>query len=65
MIDISDLEVRGVQVNKEIYRASIAQFVADNLGIHAIFGLKCCLRGEDICNLCNASTTTIQTQHSA
>jgi hypothetical protein len=64
MIDISDLEVRGVQVNKEIYRASIAQFVADNLGIHEIFGLKCCFRGEDICHLCNASTTTIQTQHS-
>ena len=41
------------------------KFIADNLGIHEIFGLKCCFRGNDICHLCNASTAKIQYQHSS
>ena len=63
MDDICFLEIQGFQIKKDVYRASIAQFVADNLGIHEIFNLKCCFRGEDICHLCNASSSTIQTFH--
>jgi hypothetical protein len=63
MSDICDLEIHGFQVNNVCYRASVAQFIADNLGIHEIFGLKCCFRGADICHLCNASTAKIQYQH--
>jgi hypothetical protein len=64
MTDICFLEIHGIQIKSEVYRSSIAQFVADNLGIHEVFHLKCCFRGENICHLCDASTTKIQTLHS-
>ena len=64
MNDICFLETKGIEIDGDLYRASIAQFVADNLGIHEVFNLKCCFIGENICHLCNASSITIQELHS-
>ena len=62
--DLKELEITGLQIaltnSNETFFASIAQVSGDNLGIHQIFGIKCCLRGENICHLCNASTNMIQ-----
>jgi hypothetical protein len=60
MIDIKQLETTGIKVNNETYFASIAQVSGDNLGIHQMFGLKCCFSSTSICHLCNANTKLIQ-----
>jgi hypothetical protein len=46
MNGICYLQIHGIQIKSEIYRSSITQFVADNLGIHEVFHLKCCFRGK-------------------
>jgi hypothetical protein len=65
MPDIIDLENNGLKVNDKLYRGSVAQISADNLGIHQIFNLKCSFINENICHLCNASTSTIQDNFNA
>lgn len=58
--EIKELETFGVKILNETYRGSILQFCGDNLGIHQLFGFKCCFRGEGICIICNANTEKIQ-----
>lgn len=60
IIDIKELEINGIQTNNKLYKASIAQCVGDNLGIHQLFNLKCCFIGNNICHLCDANTERIQ-----
>lgn len=40
-------------MEKHIF-ASIAQVVADNLGLHQLFSLKANFIGDNICHLCDA-----------
>ena len=58
MTELNDVEKSGKEIricdSTKKYYASIAQVVGDNLGIHQIFGIKQCFRGENICHLCNA-----------
>ena len=58
--EIKDLETYGLEIENEIYFASLYQNLGDNLGIHHVFNLKCCFTGENICHLCDASTESIQ-----
>ena len=54
------LETEGILINSQNYFASIAQVTADNLGLHQLFGIKCCFIGQNLCHLCNANTQMIQ-----
>ena len=40
MRDVKKLENKGILIQDKVFRASIAQCVGDNLGIHQIFGLQ-------------------------
>jgi hypothetical protein len=53
--DLKFLEKNGITIKNETFFASIFQVDAD-LGLHQIFGIKCCFRGENLCHLCNASS---------
>jgi hypothetical protein len=61
--DVKDLETSGIKVKDEHYYASIAQVSGDNLGIHQLFGLKCCFSSKCICHLCSASVESIQNNY--
>jgi hypothetical protein len=38
--DIKNLETNGIKIETDIFRASIAQCIGDNLAIHQLFGQK-------------------------
>ncbi|CAF1079265.1 unnamed protein product [Brachionus calyciflorus] len=59
--EINELETNGIQIDNEFFYASIAQLCGDNLGVHQAFNLKMNFNGKNICHLCDASTSSIQT----
>ncbi len=59
--DVSILETTGIKVNGETFFGSIAQTSGDNLGKHQLLNIKQCFSGKNICDQCDANTTSIQT----
>lgn len=60
VMEIKQLETEGLSIDSNLYFASIAQIIGDNVGLHQMMRLKEAWLGKNICHLCDATSETIQ-----